>query len=95
MPSMVELVSRQRDRFRQRTLELEQDRDTWKQCADQERKRAEALHADNVKLVEKLRYCVALNRYSAATPRSDFFCLAGLLRPLLQGFSGILDFGGV
>ena len=39
--------------------------------------------------------CVALNRYSAATPRPDFFCLAGLLRPLLQGFSGILDFGGV
>mmetsp|Transcript_63249 Transcript_63249/g.135915 ORF Transcript_63249/g.135915 Transcript_63249/m.135915 type:complete len:678 (+) Transcript_63249:114-2147(+) len=56
MPSMLDIVAGQRDRFRERAGDLEQDRDRWRAAAEQERKRAETFHADNVKLVERARY---------------------------------------
>ncbi|CEM35197.1 unnamed protein product [Vitrella brassicaformis CCMP3155] len=56
MPSMMEIVTAQRDRFRQKVLEVEQSRDMWKSSTEQERLRADKLHSDNITLVEKIKY---------------------------------------
>lgn len=56
MLSMEDIVKGQRDRFRARAGELEVERDKWKSSSEQERKRAEAVHADNVRLTERIRY---------------------------------------
>jgi len=56
MPSMLAIVSGQRDRLRERVGDLEHERDRWKSIADQEKKRADSLHGDNVKLLEHKRY---------------------------------------
>lgn len=56
MPSMLEIVTGQRDRFRERAGELEQERDRWRSSAEEERKRVEAVRADNVRLLERARY---------------------------------------
>jgi len=56
MPSMMDIVAGQRDRLRERVGDLEQERDRWRSAAEQERKRADTLHADNVKMLERTRY---------------------------------------
>lgn len=56
MPSMLDMVIGQRDRLRERAGELEQERDRWRSSAEHERKRAETLHGDNVKLLERTRF---------------------------------------
>lgn len=61
MPSMLHIVTGQRDRLRERLGDLEQERDRWRSSAEQERKRAETLHQDNVKLLERARYLQSLN----------------------------------
>merc|ERR1719364_396727 len=45
MPSMLDIVAGHRDRLRERVGELEQ-----------ERKRSDTLHADNVRLLERTKY---------------------------------------
>mmetsp|Transcript_79654 Transcript_79654/g.221644 ORF Transcript_79654/g.221644 Transcript_79654/m.221644 type:complete len:684 (+) Transcript_79654:35-2086(+) len=56
MPSMLEIVTGQRDRLRERASGLEQERDRWRTAAEQERKRGDMLHSDNVRLLERVKY---------------------------------------
>jgi len=56
MPSMLEIVTGQRDRLRERLGDIEQERDQWKSASDQHLKRGDMMHADNVKLLERCRY---------------------------------------
>jgi len=56
MPSMLDIVIGQRDRYREKAGDLEQERDSWRANTEKERGRADALHADNVKLLERMRY---------------------------------------
>lgn len=60
MPSMLEIVSGQRDGLRARVGDLEHERDFWKGEAERERKRADVLKQDNVKLLERARYLQSL-----------------------------------
>mmetsp|Transcript_74267 Transcript_74267/g.176929 ORF Transcript_74267/g.176929 Transcript_74267/m.176929 type:complete len:617 (+) Transcript_74267:59-1909(+) len=65
MPSMLEILTGQRDRLRERVGELEQERDRWRTSADEERQRLEQYKSDNVKLLERVRY---LQSYQPSKP---------------------------
>merc|ERR1712217_264272 len=56
MPSMLDIVTGQRDRLRERTGDLEQERDRWRTVAQQEKQRGDAMHADNVRLLERVKF---------------------------------------
>uniref|UniRef100_A0A7S4W208 Protein CASP n=1 Tax=Alexandrium monilatum TaxID=311494 RepID=A0A7S4W208_9DINO len=70
MPSMLEIVTGQRDRLRERLGDLEQERDRWRTSAEEERKRAEALHKDNVRLLERARYLQSMQPNGAGLGRA-------------------------
>lgn len=69
MPSMLEIVVGQRDRLRERAGDMEQERDRWRSIAEQERLKSQTLHADNVKLLEKVRYLQSYQPKQAAGTR--------------------------
>ncbi|KAL8446724.1 hypothetical protein Emed_004831 [Eimeria media] len=52
---VLQLVASQRDAYRQRLSETEQDRDTWRSMLHAEQQRRESLAADNRRLLEALR----------------------------------------
>eukprot|EP00929_Paragymnodinium_shiwhaense_P042373 TRINITY_DN21938_c0_g1_i2.p1 TRINITY_DN21938_c0_g1~~TRINITY_DN21938_c0_g1_i2.p1 ORF type:complete len:698 (-),score=203.22 TRINITY_DN21938_c0_g1_i2:178-2271(-) len=56
MPSVADILTAQRDRLRSRVADLEQERDRWRASVEEERKRGDLYHADNVKLLEALKY---------------------------------------
>eukprot|EP00232_Nephroselmis_pyriformis_P006625 CAMPEP_0182876246 /NCGR_PEP_ID=MMETSP0034_2-20130328/14035_1 /TAXON_ID=156128 /ORGANISM="Nephroselmis pyriformis, Strain CCMP717" /LENGTH=82 /DNA_ID=CAMNT_0025009021 /DNA_START=9 /DNA_END=253 /DNA_ORIENTATION=- len=58
---MVEIVCGQRERFRARVLELEEQAAQHQEAAGRTEAALQAATADNVKLYEKIRY---LQRYS-------------------------------
>lgn len=70
MPSMLDIVTGQRDRLRERVGDLEQDRDRLRATMDQEKKRGETLKADNVKLLERARYLQSYQPKQGAKPGS-------------------------
>merc|ERR1711972_664471 len=53
---MLDIVTGQRDRLRERTGDLEQERDRWRTVAQQEKQRGDAMHADNVRLLERVKF---------------------------------------
>eukprot|EP01069_Polyplicarium_translucidae_P006848 Polyplicarium_translucidae@DN3030_c0_g2_i1.p1 len=56
LPSLTEIALTQRERLRQRCLEVEQSRDEWKGIAGAQRARTARLESDCVALVEKVRF---------------------------------------
>jgi homeobox protein cut-like len=82
MPSMLDIITGQRDRLRERVGTLEQDRDRWRTSAEDERKRAEQLHSDNVKLVERTKYLQSYQPKQGAGGRRP---PRGKLDPDLEG----------
>eukprot|EP00914_Ancora_sagittata_P013808 GHVO01027124.1.p1 GENE.GHVO01027124.1~~GHVO01027124.1.p1 ORF type:complete len:504 (-),score=81.93 GHVO01027124.1:1260-2771(-) len=60
VPSMIDIALTQRDRFRQRVLELEQTRDEWKATAEGAKSKVSKLTADCVALVERIRFLEAV-----------------------------------
>lgn len=66
-PSMLNIVHEQRNRFRQRVLELEAERDALNGTATRLRQELQTLKTDNVKLYEKIKY---LQSYATSVDKS-------------------------
>lgn len=67
MPSMLEILTGQRDRLRERLGDLEQERDRYRTMAEQAKVRADTIHADNAQLMERIRYFQSLQPKAKAT----------------------------
>eukprot|EP00049_Salpingoeca_infusionum_P022847 m.9123 g.9123 ORF g.9123 m.9123 type:complete len:734 (+) comp5427_c0_seq1:267-2468(+) len=65
--SLVSIVSAQRDRFRQRNLELEAALHHEKQQAARSRDDADRVRGDNIRLYEKIRYLESYSNSSGAS----------------------------
>ena len=64
---MLTIVHEQRNRFRQRMLELEAERDSLNRTVTRLRQEMQTLKTDNVKLYEKIKY---LQSYATSVDKS-------------------------